>query len=496
MKGKIKILSLLCAMSMTLAVFSGCSKKGNESSTTNGESIDTSKEVTLVWYHWGDEPKKSDNVIKTLNDQSKKDINTKIDFKWATGNDEKLKSVMASGGVYDIAFTCTWFANYITSAQKGYLADITDMLKKTPKLYESMPESVWNGARVNGKIYGVPTYKDTAATQYWTANKGYIEKAGAMAEFKATSEAVSSVTPLLAKIKAYGSKHGYENGCTAPFMLNKSGLNGLNTGWDTILDNICIGARIGSTKVESYYNNSKYIADLKTLKEWYDKGYINKDCLTLEKEPEYITVSTAQGWEGAEITAWGKGAGKPYDCIINKKAGPYLTNGYILGSCNAIGVNSKNKERALLYLQYANTNEAYRNMLAYGIKDVNYKDNGNGTISYINDDWKPGLFAQAAFTLLKPVSPAPADMYKKIDQANRAATASDLLGFTFNTEKVESKIAAVDAIHQKYYNQLRCGVTTDVDTTVKKMLNEMNAAGYSDIVKEAQSQVDTFIKNK
>ena len=97
MKGKFKILSLILALTMVATMFAACKPSNDNNNTDDVSSIDTSEEVNLLWYHWGDEPKHPDKVIKALNEKSKKDINTTIDFKFLTSNDEKIKNILATG---------------------------------------------------------------------------------------------------------------------------------------------------------------------------------------------------------------------------------------------------------------------------------------------------------------------------------------------------------------------------------------------------------------
>ena len=166
MKGKIKLLSLLLALAMVASMFAACNSGDKPA---GGES---NEPVEIVWWHWGNPPKDTTKVVEALNEKSAKDIGVTVKFTWATDNDQKLKTALSTGQKDDIAFTCAWFANYISTAQAGQLADLTDMLKKDEfqTLYKSMPEFFWEAATVNGKIYAVPTTKDSAAQNFWTCN--------------------------------------------------------------------------------------------------------------------------------------------------------------------------------------------------------------------------------------------------------------------------------------------------------------------------------------
>lgn len=491
MKGKIKLLSLLMALAMVASMFVACdggSKEGNGGKDSN-------EPVELVWWHWGNAPTAGDDAIAALNEKSKEDIGVTIKFIWATQDDSKLKTALSTGSTDDIAFTCSWFANYLSTAQKGQLADITELVKAETELYNFVPDWGWDAVTVDGKIYAVPTMKDSAAEQFWLVNKEYvIDEAGAEEEFKATGKAVSSVTPLLRKLKAYADAgHPYPNDLTAPFNYNKAGLNGYETGWDVVQADTHIGDKIDEegVKIVSIYEDPDMVADYKELATWYKEGLVNKDCAQTDTEPQNIIVSTAQGWEGAELSSWG--VGKNYTVAINKKYGPVATRSTVLGSCNGVFANSKNKEAAVKYLAYINTNKEYRDMLAYGKPDVNFKYKDDGTVEILNNDYQPGSFAQAATWIMTPASPAPATMYDDIKAMATGAESSELIGFALDQSNIENEIAAVSAVKDQYANGLQCGTYEDVDATLAQMLKEMRQAGYDTIIEEANKQVNEYL---
>ena len=506
MKGKAKVLSLLLALAMTASVFAACGDNGGSPSSNNGGAVSNTGDdkpnnsgevVELTWWHWGEASKNPDAAIAALNEKSAKDIGVKIKFLYSGTDDTKQKTAMSTGASDDIVFTCSWWAHYPTVAQQGQLYDITDMLPtETPDLWKFLPEYMWKGAEVNGRIYAVPTYKDSAASQFWSCNKDFvIDAAGAEAEFKATGMKVATVTPLLQKVKAYADANGgtYPHDMTAPFNYNKAGLNGHGVWFNPILDTHRIGVRNDDSnyKVVSYFEDADYVADLKTLAEWYKEGLVNQDCGQLDKEPEWLVVGTGQGWEGVENSNWG--VNKDYKVAINRRCGPYANTSTIIGSMQGILANSKHVKESLKYIEYMNTNAEYRNMLAYGAEGVNWKDNGDGTISKLNDDYGPGAFSQATFFLLKPVSPAPADMYTAMQTEMDKAELSELLGFLLNQDDIQTEVAATSTVFEKYTNGLQCGTYADVDATIAEMMKELEATGYRKIIETAQAQVDAFL---
>lgn len=544
MKGKIKILSLVMAVAMVGSMFAGCTSKPATTTESKEPTATESKKEEkpaekpaevqeISWYFGGAAPSKPDAVVEALNKKSVEDIGVKVNFKF-TSDAAVLQTALATGDSdLDIAFACAWFADYVGSAQKNSFIDLTTLLpEKAPLLWKELPEDLWNGAKVGGKIYGIPVWKDVAATQFWIARKDILEAAKATEEFNKTGLAISTVTPVLEKIKAWHdadpAKNLYSEGNTAPINFNKAGINGHDNMWDTIKGEVRLGIRIdpakkGNTTVQSYYTDPAYVADLKTLKEWADKGLSNgKVAVTMEEEPKLATIGTAQGWDGAQFGAWG-GPAKGYEAVVHPKTTPILTTTTAQGALNCLGAGSKKADASLKYLEYVNTNAEYRNMLTYGIEGTNWqkatKDDitkfyadslkdGSTTQAYIDEytktaegkvvqrltgqDWTLWNFAAGSWKYLIPEIGNSPDMHANIFKQNDAATPSEILGFSPDISKVSTQFTACTSIVKEYENKLQCGAVTDVDATIAELLGKLDKQGYQDMIKDFQAQVDAF----
>lgn len=543
MKGKIKILALTLAVVMASSMFVACASDkpatdgGESKPTTESKKDDTPADapketVEISWYFGGDAPKQPDAVYEALNKKSVEDIGVKVNFKFTTGNDATIKTSLAAGDKdLDIVFACAWFADYVGNAQKNAFLDITDKLPEVaPTLWSDHPEKLWEGVKVNGKVYGVPVWKDAAAQQFWIVREDIATAAGAVEDFKKAGLAASSLTPTLEKIKTWHdadpAKNVYSEGNTAPINFNWAGLNGIDNMIDILQGTVRIGVAIadGNSKVESYYTMPYYLETLKTLKEWADKGLSNgKVAPTIEQEPTVLTVGTAQGWEGAQYSAWG-GPKKGYSSLIQPKTTPILTSATAQGAVNCIGANSEKADTALKYLEYVATNAEYRNMLTYGIEGTNWHmataddvkayyatalSEGSVTQEFVDqmvtdtadkvvqvdtgDAWAPWNFAAGSWKHLIPAIGEKPDTYTNIMKLMDTAAPSSLLGFAPSTANVETEIAACTGIIEQYYKDLQCGNVADVDAQVAKILKDLNAVGYQAIIDDYQAQVDAFL---
>lgn len=496
MKGKIKILSLLLALAMVASMFVAC-----DNNKTPVDNDDEKESITLTWYIFGDKPNNHDAVIKKANELSEAAVKTSIDLKYETDGD-KSSTMFATGGDFDLAFTCAWYANYLSNAQAGAFYDITDIVETAaPDLYEFVPQNCWDGAKVGGRLYAVPIYKDSAAALYVTVHKEFTEAAGAMDDLKATDNTLASMTPLLQKMKAYGDANGYPDpNMPAPAIVGKGGYPWAYRGWDTIIGNgMNLGIKMDGSygdKVMTFFDDPAFVADLKTFRSWWETGLVNKDTATFEGSYTAELWNIQQGWDGAE-SIWG--AGRDYTVAINKIYGPMYSTDSITGALTALSCNLDEERaiRALEFYEFANLNEEYRNLLAYGLEGEDYKLTSEGTVEPIGEGWQGVYnFSIATFFTCKVLAPSPADMYEQMQKANDTAPASPLVGFSPDTTSVDAQIAACGNVFAEYFNAFQTGTSANIDADIAAMKKDLEAAGYQDVIDELQKQVDAFIASK
>jgi putative aldouronate transport system substrate-binding protein len=94
-------------------------------------------------YQIGDKPENYDELMEIANKRIKEEINAEIDLQYIGWGDwdQKMSTIIASGENYDIAFA----SNYVTNAQKGAYADITELAPKYAKeAYEQLTKLTEN----------------------------------------------------------------------------------------------------------------------------------------------------------------------------------------------------------------------------------------------------------------------------------------------------------------------------------------------------------------
>lgn len=443
--------------------------------------------VELIWLmgNPGTVPADQAKVEEALNAILEPAIGVRINVLYMSNDEVQL--AMNAGDPYDIAFTCSWWNNYANQANKGMFFDITDKVKTlTPDLYAAIPELVWEGAKVDGAIYAVPVYKDTAASLYWQFKKEVVvDELGFDIEQFNTFD---SIEPVL---EAFKAAHPDQY----PVNVSKGGIRVLWNDFEILNNGMLIGLEYAAkdTNVVSVFDSPAFLDRLATVHSWFEKGYINPDAPTLDVYPSDFVVLNQQGYPGAE-SEWSNTFG--HEIVATKYHGPVLSTTSIRGAMNAINAASPNVDKALEFLQIINTDTRVRDILAYGVEGVNFEYINDGAqVNKLDDGYKPWIWAQASQYALTPATPTTTEMVEALKSENDKAAAeanAATIGFSFNILPVETEAAACTTVMEKY----RAGLVTgsiDPATEVPKMLEELEKAGYRDIIAECQAQLDEFV---
>lgn len=505
MKRSVKLSSALCAAALLATALAGCGSSnsanssnaaGSPSGTASSASAspaaqtDSADIPTLVWWTIGGNiPANFDKAIEKMNEYTAQKIGVKIDIKVANWGewDNKINTIVNSGEPFDIMFTNS--SKYNQQVAMGAFADITDLVQsETPDLYKSIPQKVWDGAKINGKYYAVPTYKDSAVTQYWVFDDKYVQKYGIDT---GKIKTLQDLDKPFHDMKAGEGKNFY------PLSLTQGdGFNGFFNGYDDMTLGLPpIGVKVddSSRKVVSVLEQPDIMANLKQLHQWYQDGIINPDAPTKTEADPARPFFSAQAFPGAEAN-WEITSGvEKYDMF--QVFGPLMTTSTIQGSLNAISANSKHKEEALKYLQLVNTDPTLRNMLAFGEEGVDYeKVNGEKLVRRKTDTWPLAAYTQGSFFDLAVTEGAPEDQWDQVKKLNEEATSSTILGFAMDITDLTTEVANTRAVWNKYGAELITGAS-DPEKVVPQMVKELKAAGMDKIIAAAQQQIDAYFKS-
>lgn len=483
-----KITALGLAAVMTAGMLTGCGGGDSKKSTATNENGD--EIVTLKWVLIGNGmPDNYDSWVSKVNEYAGEKIGVNVEMEvipWGDW-DKRRNIIISTNEPYDMIFGNG--NNYLPDIKLGAYVDITDMIdEKMPEFKELMPEDYWEAVKVDGRIYGIPSYKDSSISNYAIWDKELVD------EFKIDYQNLTKLedlTPVFEELKA--AKNDY------PVYIKNDGVYSIFDVYDQIGGGTQImGVRYDDNegKVCFTLEEPEIMSALETFHDWYEKGIINPDAPTLTEGRVYNMWRIAQGWESAGKTSWGPQMGK--EVVVQKIGDTILSNETVRGGMNMISANSKYPEKCLEFLNLVNTDTTLRDMFYYGEEGVNFEYvdvDGKQMVHKINEDWPMAGYTNGTFFTVTPVETDTEGQWDEIKALNEAAVPSVMLGFNFDTTEVESQLANCREIWLRYRSEVMAGVN-DPKEVVPKIKEELDKAGFQDVMAAAQAQVDEFMASK
>jgi len=456
--------------------------------------------VKLTWVQGtgADAPVDVAVVNEALNIISREKLGVEVDILYMTG--DQVNTSILAGEVYDMYFTCDWYNDYVTQSYAGIFADITDLLPAvTPELYATMPEIVWEGAKVNGRIYAIPVKKDYAPEMFIQFDKEFFASIGMEIPFE--MDLLDLEPYLIAWKEAFPDRY--------PLMFSRvppvdGTFNFLNRPARIGFAYDKVGTPEG-TKIISVFEDEYMVKRFTALHDWYLKGYINPDAATLDAtsiDGKQNHIRFGQGFYGADAI-WS--AANNFAIQISRFSGPFISASGVRGSMNAFSSalesDPERLELALKYQEIVNTDLKYRDTLRYGIEGQHFNYNEDGTVTVTDEgrsNYRPWQFSQGSYALSSveassfPSVPVDPNMWDVVFKGYENALVAADFGFTFDPSDYERQIADLVVILDKWVPQIYTG-TADPAEVIPACIAELESAGLRDVIAGAQAQLDAYL---
>ncbi|MDR0636027.1 MAG: ABC transporter substrate-binding protein [Treponema sp.] len=451
-----------------------------------GSSAGTSTVPTLIWWQIGGGQGNLAEDLKVISDYTQEKIGVRVDIKQAGWGDagNRFTTMINAGEYYDILFTD--LGSYNRFVNLGAFADLTDLVPQhTPKLQAYIPDVLWQGVNVKGRIYSVPTYKDSSKTVYHFWDHAIVQKY----QLNIEDTSFANLDQSFRKIKAGEGQRYY------PFFLARGSAHIAFDQYDSLAAGLPpLGVRLDDTnrRVVNTLEQSDVREIYDYLHQWYEAGIINPDANMVDETPKYRPFFMAQAWSGVAASYATSAGIDRYDAALY--FGPSYSTDSIQGSMNAISVNSKYKVEALKLLELVNTDTKLRDMIGYGIEGKHFHYVNNGTAVHRDrTDWPLVNYQEASFFTETPEDTVPAGYWDEVLQLNEQATPSVVIGFMLDLEPIRTEVANCQTIWSKYGTDLNTGAS-DPAVVLPQLIAELKNAGFDKVVAEAQRQVDRYVQ--
>ncbi|MBB6672959.1 extracellular solute-binding protein [Cohnella nanjingensis] len=508
---KLKSLLMAAAIWGLTSALAGCGgNDGNDAGTagTGGQSNQSLAPVTLKVVVPGGKGANFDEVMSEVNKRLKADLNTQVDFTFIDFGDlnQKTNVMLASGENVDLIFDAPWLHLDSMSSQ-GFYEELTDLLNQYGShVRETRPQQMWDANKINGKIYGVPL-----GSAYTQPRSVFIRKD---LREKLNLPPVRTYEDLKAYLYAV---HDREPGIT-PLIAGADDVTYSWVNW-LVRDDTSLGVRptngIGASLMLYYKGNDGKVYNLFDAQEPKIWTYIEDTRkLFMDKvmSQDVMTNKSSQ----SDMQLQNKVAATPQMAfgipqsfndrlkqvvpdgeleavrLFDLKLGSNLSN-YKMDNFICIVKASKHKDRAMMFLDWANQKDNY-DLLERGIEGKNWKAVGDHRYETLNSDGGIVSFQLMLNPVLEREWAGTDEETRKYNQFIAQAdhfTKDIMTGFTFDPTPVKNEVAQFSTIQAKYYNGLFNGAL-DPDEYFAKFKAE-GEAPLKKIQNELQKQVDAFL---
>lgn len=509
MKKKRSLITLLTIVALLLSACSG----GNSGGSNNGNASEEPKknsnqvsdaasnpeEIIYAYPVYGNIPTDIQLVEDEINKISIEQINVKAKLLPINGGnwDQQINLMISSGEKLDVMPT---MGNFNTMVAQKQLLDITELIDLYGQgIKDAVGENFLKGTMVEGKIYGVTLGNGKAAVPNIAMRKDILDK------YELSIDSVNSLEDI-EKIYEVVSKNEPQMSMLIPFGAGDVIMAPANLLFESKYDNLGdgLGVLLGNDNynVVNFFETEEYKSLLKTIRDWYLKGYVLQDAATttetatslLKAGKGFSEFSTGEEGLDAQLT---RNTGHPF--VTKKLQDPLITSGIIQGMTWSIPVTSKNPEAAMKFLNLTYSNADVVNLLDWGIEGKHYEKKQDGTIGYpsgidasntgygFGQDWLMGN--QLIAHVWEGNDP---NNYSILAENNKNAPVSIALGFSYDSSKVKTEIANVSNVLDQYLPGLNTG-SLDPDKFLLEMISKLKAAGIDKIIAEKQAQLDAWV---
>ncbi|WP_419872446.1 ABC transporter substrate-binding protein [Candidatus Pristimantibacillus sp. PTI5] len=524
MKKKMNL--VIIAFVMFALVLSACSNNSgsNAPSASNnaGESsdaaIDNSKEVKLSMYLLGEAPKGMPEVLAELNKKLKEDINATLDLNYIGWGEvqSKYPLVLASGEDVDIIFAADWNF-YVQEAMKGAYYELNEeLLKKYMPLHMAKLDPLaLKAAEINGITYMVPTATPDRKASVALIRRDLREKYG-IAEISKLSE----LGPYLEAIKKNEPDMIPLNldsqfDLPTPFLyLTNEKLaytqpldSGNPMAQGIAYDYEDTSGKVFTTVEEPFLSAGKFAANI--MKEWYDKGYVNKNPYANKTRSKdnfcegLSGVAFGNSLDVASVTEQCAEKGIEVDILTALSPQGHAPQNTWLNNGLAVAANSDNPERALQAMDLIMQDPEYVYLTSFGIEGENYvitEDDKIGLPDGVTQENNTFPADSSGFwfvnkDLFKPMANWPQSYVDHRSSVGDKLKPLLYAGFTFNSENVKAQIANIANVSTQYGSPLFIGAVKNVDEAYNQLTEKLKAAGIEKVKADVEKQTQEYLKS-
>jgi putative aldouronate transport system substrate-binding protein len=476
--------------------------KGASQSPALGTKSESVKQepVTITWtMRKSIETMKNQEAIEeAVNKMIAEKLNVKLKLNLIDAGswDDKIKLMSAAGEPFDLVLSPS-VNSFFPNAARGAYIPIGDLIEKYgADIKNKVDPRAWKAVTVKGNILAVPSQTPYSNPESFAFKKELVEKYN----FDAKSvKTIQDLEPFLETIKKN------EPSLIPMIATGKVAMTGTYTLANPTLMSMLVYHE-ESGKVSLDFEIPENEANLRTIHDYYKKGYIAKDAavktdfLAEAKSGKYAVLRDSGGYteDGSKSSSlFG------FPTLEALYGYPLIGTNRMVAPATAISATSQNPELAMQLLNLVWADPKISNTLAYGLEGQNYTVTaGQGTDTptiqaksgaeqtwAIWHNWVGPLWDQwdSNWNSTKAL--------EAMQENNKNAITSSILGFNVDTEPVKAEIAQLSAVFAELMPIFYTGSMPNYDNYVTEAKQKLKSAGLDKVVAEFQRQIDEWKAN-
>ena len=438
-------------------------------------------------------------VLAKVNEITREKINATLSIEYINSSSYQQQLNLMLSGHEKVDLVATGY-NWNVAAQmtNGQLLPMNDLLDQYGQgIKEVLPDDVLHSVTMDGQVYCLPACRDWASQSCIMFRHDLIEKYNIDLSNVKTLDDVTGVLKTV-----------YDNEPDVGHIVTGNGsfcmlYHMIENDFDVLCDYIGVLEKPteGGTKIVNLFETDTYYQYCKTMREWYEAGYIPADyasntdsATTLIKAGTIWAVSTR--YKPGAIGQNSRGWGYDMDCVL--LSDPLCNTGVLSVMGMSIAANSQNPQKAMEMLNLFYTDSDILNLIDFGIEGKHYKkvtdqlitfadgvDSSNSTY-FPNNAW---MWGNQYITYNWEND---GEIWPALKEFNDTAPRSNAIGFMFDMSPVAGEYAAVKNVMDQYRRAIECGAL-DLDEYLPIFNQALKDAGLEKVIAEKQAQFDAFL---
>ena len=474
--------------------------------------------LDIYWVGAGDNPDIRAEVEAAIDEHIEPLIDAHVSFHIVPWDDWKTEVVdvltdkeARKKTKMDLVFTADW-EYYSDLVEAKALLQLGDELEQNGQdILTSLPEGYWNGVKISGQIYGVPTNKELCVPQGFIVNKTAAEAIG----WDFQNEEITSTADLEPWLQKYLEMFpdGY------PYLIDMSPAGRwvdepwIND-WSGLTQN-ALAMKMAQNEdgtfdetVYSIFETQEEEDHIRLMYDFAQKGYIKADNAAMGKaDAEEVFgrgdfLVFTQALKGSNIkavemyTSCHKEDAEPFEVgeiIMQPK---YIVTAHSAGSMFAIPKADCDPDKAMQFLNLMHSDAALVNLMLFGVEGSNYTKVDDKKVTLTEKAWytvHAGAWTVGDVTLQYVLENEDPEKNDKLIEFAKDATETCCLGFRFNKKKLD-EVDDVNEVVGKYADALLCGQADPDDPKVgiEAFRTALKEAGIDTLREAAQEQYENW----